>query len=195
MRNTQSLEIVGIGDFKVYPIKTTRAEFEPINEQGEVLKSKRIGEPSHLVYVDKTGKEYEKDEVFYLVGKNKVQKIERTAKVSAFKITDKEEVFDFLAEDYAILDYSDTTYKNFLKEIGEQKALKFVLKKSSTGLKFDVAFVFKFQNRLVMYSGMGSITNGIKEFLLMKQSESKSKTIKDTITIKCEDVAESIIAL
>lgn len=126
--------------------------------------------------------------MFYLIGGKKIQKISRTDKVKDFKITDREDVFDFIAEDYAILDYSDTTYKNFLREVGENKALKFVLKKSSVGFKMDIAFIFKFQNRLVMYSGMGTITQGLKEFMLIQQAEKKGKTIKDTIEIKCEEL-------
>jgi hypothetical protein len=187
MRNTQTLEIKDIGEVKLYPIKVARQEFKPINESGEELKSKRIGEASHLIYVDKAEKEYEKENIFYLVGKNKVQKILRTEKVNAFKIVDKMEVFDFLAEDYAILDYSETTLKNFEREIGD-KAIKFVIKKSSTGFKFDIAYIFKFQNRLIMYSGFGLISEGLKNFNLMKQTEKVSKTIKDTIEIKCEDL-------
>lgn len=130
--------------------------------------------------------------MFYLVGGKKVQKVNRTEKVNNFKVVDRMEVFDFLAEDYAVLDYSDTTYKNFLREVGEDKALKFVLKKSSVGYKFDVAFVFKFQNQLVMYSGMGTITEGLNQFKKMKQAEKKSKTISETIEIKSEEVEKEI---
>ena len=191
MKNTQQIEIVNIGDFKIFPIKAERQEFKPINKDGEELKSKRIGEPSHLFYVDKTGKEYTKDEVFYAIGNKKVQKISRTEKVNSFKIVEKLEVYDFLAESYSVLDYSDTTLKNFERDVGD-KAVKFILKKSTTGFKFDVGYILKWNKKLIMISGFGTISEGIKEFTLMKNSEKKSKTIKETIEIKADELNKEI---
>lgn len=193
MKNTQTFEIVGIGEVRTFPIKVERKRFPLVNKDGIEVTSKRSGESSHLVFVTADGNECEKNETFYLVGDKKVNTIARTSKVSKFEIVDREDISNFCSESQAILDYSDTTFKNFEREVGD-KAIKFTLKKSSVGEKFDTAYIAKFQGHLVMWSGVGTISEGLKVFQLMKQTEKVTKQIKDTIEIKAEDIPLELIA-
>lgn len=192
MRGTGTIELVGIGEVKTYPIKTIPIEFPRVNKDGKEVKRKteKTG-TSKTFYEDDEGNRYDESEVFYLVGKKIISKVKRTEKISDFKVCDKMEIFDFMSDSYSVLDYNTTTQKNFEK-IAKDNAIKFKIKSSSIGMKWDIAYVFKFNGHLVMFKGMGKISDGLKEFADMKQAESKSKTIKEEITIKAEDLNKEI---
>ena len=165
MRKTQALEIVGIGEVEIYPIKKSAIEFPKVNKDGIEVQRKTEGfSRGTSYYVDSTGNKFDESEVFYKLGDKKVQSVKRTEKVAKFDVIDKALLMgDFMSEDYAVLKCSDTTKENF-DRVAKNSAIQFRIKSSSIGMKFDTAIIVKFKGHLIMYRGGGFVSEGIKEF-------------------------------
>lgn len=191
MRKTNTFEIVGIGEFTRFPITRHKAEYKAINKEGVEVEKHREGTLTYY-WVDNEGNKYSESEVFYAIGDKKVQKVKKTEKVSSYEVVDKTEVYDFLAEGFAVVDGTETTLRNFNRKVKENEALKFKIKLSSNGLKFDIAYILKWCGSLLMISGGGKISEGIKEFSLMKKTESKTKTLKQVIEVSADELEKEI---
>jgi len=183
MRRTQSIEVVGIGDFDIYPIKSEDGKFKTINQDGEELTAnsgkkettemKAIRqqvralntERDKIAFLDRNGTSYSKGDIFYDVMGNKIQKLNRTEKVTAFKITEWTDSLDLAESTTSLIDCNDTTKKIFEDKIGIGKALKFNLKKSSIGFKFHKAFIYMSEGTMILTTGVGSKIEAQKEFL------------------------------
>lgn len=199
MKKIQKIEVVGLGEIELYGLKPQQQEFKPVNEAGEELtkKTKEAGKYATYVYVDESDKEYSSDEVFYNVGGKIIQKVKKTEKINDFDIVEKSDILgDFMSDGYYICDCSETTLKNWDKEVGQDKAISFVLKKSSRGLKFHRAYVLKFQNHLVLFAGAGKISDGIKEFEKLKENKKDVEVsisgLKDVVEVKAEELVITI---
>lgn len=194
MRKTNEYEVCGLGNFQRFPIRKARQEFKVVNSEGKELI--RNSEGTRITFfTDDEGKRYEEKDVFYLLGNTKVQKVKRTEKIADFKIVDKLEVFDLANSTTSILDYSTTTLMNFEREIGTDKAVKFLVKLSSRGFKWCFAYILKYESRLIMIESDDGIlkSDGIKEFTLMKRTSEKSKTIiNQVVEVKSEDLEKEI---
>lgn len=192
-RRTNHFEVVGLGEINLISINQKFPEFKPVSKEGKELTAKREGSLTYY-WIDDEEKKYNESDVFYLVGDKKVQKIKKSEKIENFEIVDKTEILgNFMSDSYYICDVSDTLRKRWNKEIGEDKAITFIFKKSSRGLKFHRAFVFQFQSVLILVSGLGYVSEGIKEYTLMKKaSEKAKKVINDVIEIKASDLEQEI---
>lgn len=193
MRKINVIELIGLGEIKLYTLKPKEIEFEAVSKEGLRLekKQKEKGTRGTYVWLDDKGKEYNNSEVFYSVGKSKVQKVKKTDKVN-FDIVEKIDFLgNFMSNSYYICDCNDTLLKRWDKEIGD-KAITFPLHKSSVGLKFERAYVFKFMKHLILIAGRGNISEGIKEFETLKNSAKKSKMIKEVIEIPAEQLEKDI---
>jgi len=197
MRKTQSFEILGVGTFNIYPIKKKEKTFQLVNSEGEAVEKteKESGSSAVYVWTDSKGNEYTKEQVFYDIGGRKIQKIKKTEKVKTFELTDRTEIYDLAETSTYLLEGNETTTKNFENKVGD-KAIRFVFKKSSTGLKFHNAFIFRSHNEILMITGVGKISEGITEFKKMKQSvKSKNVVMKDVVEIQADEIEGEILAL
>ena len=66
MRKTQTIQIVGIGNFNIYPIVENDKEYNKVNSAGNILKKVKVveGIPAKYSYFDDSNKEYLPQEVF-----------------------------------------------------------------------------------------------------------------------------------
>ena len=195
MKKTQSFEIETIGEFIKFPIRKAGQEFKVTNKEGEELKRQSEGTRAYF-WIDSKGNKYQENEVFRLIGNQKIQKVKRTEKAKVLGILDKIEITNLANVKTAILDYSETTLRNFLREIGEDKTAKCLLKDSSRGFKWYIGFIYKQEGRLLLAETEDGITKSqaIREFTLMKEASKKSKVtqINQVIEIKSEDLEEEI---
>ena len=102
MRKTQSLEIVGIGNFDVMPIKAEEQKFGECSKDGKPLKKtlRAKGTPIDYVWLDDEKKEYTKEQVFYDVVGNIIQEVKKTEKVKNFEICDKMTIYNLSESSY-----------------------------------------------------------------------------------------------
>lgn len=194
MRNTQTLELLGVGSFKVYPVTSQETEYNKINEQGEVLTKKVIqkGTQAKYVYVDARGTEYTNDKVFTDFKGIKVQAIKQTDKVKKYDIVDLGEIASLTEYNMAFLDADETTKQIFREKIGE-KAICFKLKKSSVGFSFYKAFIFLFEDVFIMTSGQGNVKQAVMDFRqMLSAKESKGEIVAQKLEIKAEDIADLV---
>ena len=91
MKAINSMEILGIGSVRLYNIKTDEKEFEMCNKDLVPLTKVAVekGKLGTYKYIDNTGKEYSKADVFYNINGRALNKVSRTEKVNKFNIVDK----------------------------------------------------------------------------------------------------------
>jgi len=190
-KKTQSLEVVGIGKFDIFPIKPIEQKFQIITKQGIPLKKVLVkkGIPSEYKYIDKDKKEHSKDEVFYDILGNFVQSVKRTEKVKNFEIVDKTEIYNLSESSLSVLNCDETTEKIFNEKI-KDNTIKFNLKKSSNGFKWNKAFIFKMMGVLVLVSGLGDIKKAITEF--KKTAKEEIQIITQKIEVRADDLMIAI---
>lgn len=198
MKRTQQFQIVGVGEFDIYPIKQKPIELPRVTEEGTEVKRvmKERGTSSIYVWVDGSGKEYTDDKVFYDVSGNKVQKIKRTEKVVKFEITDRTEIYDLSESESYVLDCNETTRKTFSSKVGDN-AIKFALKKSSRGEKFHKAYLYGSQGEIMMTTGLGSVSKGVKEFKKMREQQkdtSVKSVLKNVVEITADKIENEILS-
>ena len=189
MNRTHSFELVGIGEFSEVPAKVQSKDYPIVNKLGEALvkKALQVGVPSEFGYMDKNGVVYEKSDVYYNLNGQLVQKVNRTDKVKAFDIVDKSEAMNLLERDTSFLIASSLTALDILKEkIGNDKALKFVYKKSSVGLKFVKAYIYQLDNQLCMITGLGDRNKALEMFKSRLTQINDKKT--DVLEVSANDV-------
>lgn len=205
MRNTQKFEIVGIGNFEVYPIKAQELKLKVVNDKGEELVklsgkngnngngSVSISESSYF-WADTNGNKYSQDLVFYEVGGKKFQKIKRTDVVKNYEVVESNAWTDLADEvGTAILGYNKTTENNFKDKVGD-KAVKFKLKKADVGFKFYWAYVYEDKGKLVMTTGRGSRIDGYKQFDSIETGKSKGlKEVKNVVEVSACDLEQDLL--
>lgn len=192
MKRTHNFEIVGIGTFDEYPAKIKEQEYKAVNKQGGILQKKEItkGMPTEYGWLDKDGKVYRKDEVFYDINGKFVQKVNRTEKVNKFDIVPVSEALDLLESSTSFLEaQNSTTLKAFDNLVAEGKAIKFVYKKSSTGFKFVKAFIFKMGGELVMVTGIGKKSDMLERFKTNKRIAKESKQeMNEVVEVEADEI-------
>lgn len=188
MRKTRELEIIGIGKVKEYPVRTKRKKFKRVSEEGKEVKRKSEGTKNYF-WTDNEGKKYENDEIFYLIGDKKIQKVPKKEKVKNWEKVDKMKVMDLANVQTSILDCSETTLENFNREVGD-KAIHFRDKKSSRGMKWVRSYIFKQKGRLIKVDSDGiTREQGIKKFEEMGEKKGKVKSkVKNLVEVKSEDI-------
>ena len=142
MRKTQAIEVVGIGNFSIYPIKVKENEYNKINQEGNIL-NKKILEPSKpavFIYVDKEGNETPKEKVMVDFNGMKIQQIKRTEKIKNFELVDRNEYVYLTEYNLSFLDTDETTLSIFNEKI-QDKAITFKLKKSTIGFNFYRSYI------------------------------------------------------
>lgn len=189
MRKTQSLEVVGIGNFDIYPIKAEEQKFNEVSQDGNLLKKVLVkkGIPAEYVWFDNDKKEYNKEKVYYDVVGNFVQEVKRTEKVKNFEIVDKTEIYNLSESSISVLNCDETTLLNFEEKI-KDNAIRFNIKKSSRGFKWNKAYLFKMMGVLVLVSGLGDIKKAITEFKKNSQAKEEVNVIVQKVEIKAEDL-------
>ena len=189
MRKTQSLEIIGIGNFDIFPIKSQEQKFGECNNEGKPLKKtlRAKGTPIDYVWLDEEKKEYEKDEVFFDVLGNYLQEVKKTEKVKNFEICDKMEIYNLSESSYSVLNCDETTTDIFNDKI-KDKAIKFNLKKSSRGFKWVKAYILKFNEQLILVSGLGDLKKAILEFSKNSQAEKGIDMIVQKVEMKADEL-------
>lgn len=66
MKKTQTIEIIGIGNFNIYPVTINEQEYNKVSEHGLILNKKIIepSKPAKFIYIDDKNTEYSNDRVF-----------------------------------------------------------------------------------------------------------------------------------
>lgn len=195
MRKTHSFEIVGIGEFNEYPAKVKEVDYPSVSKSGEALvkKAVQVGIPSEFAYMDKNGVVYEKKDVFYNVNGKLVQKVNRTEKISSFKVVEKGEAMRLLESSTSFLLPSNlTTLELFKKQVGDGMALKFVFKKSSVGFKFVNAYLFEDSNELVMVTGLGNRNTAMELFKAKRNELGSASGNSEVVEVSAEDVTPTL---
>jgi len=189
MRKTQTIEVIGVGSFDIYPVKAQEQNFKEVLQNGSPLKKVLVkqGIPNEYKWVDGNKKEYHKEEVFYNVFDNYTQGIVRTEKVKRFDIVDKSEVYNLSESSISVLNCDDTTKEIFNEKV-KDSAVKFNLKKSSNGFSWKKAYIFKKNGELVMISGLGDINKAITEFKENKKSKEEIDVIVQKVELKADDL-------
>ena len=194
MRKTQAIEIIGIGNFNIYPIKIKEKEYNKISQDGKIL-DKKILEPSipaKFIYVDKEDNEVEKDKVFVDFNGLKIQQIKRSDKIKRFDIVDKTEIYNLTEYGISFLDTDETTLKIFNEKI-QDKAITFKLKKATIGFNFYRAFILKLNGVLVMINGKGNLSQAIEEFKQMSiNKQQKTEIIVQKVEVNAEEIEDLI---
>jgi len=194
VRKTQSIEIVGVGNFNIYPIKVKEVDYNKVNSEGKIL-NKKILEPSipaKFIYVDKENNEVQKDKVFIDFNGLKIQQIKRTDKIKNFEIVDKTEIYNLTESGLSFLDTDETTLNIFNEKI-QDKAITFKLKKSTIGFNFYRAYILKLNGILVMISGKGNLSKAIEEFKQMNiNKQEKTEIIIQKVEVKADEIEDLI---
>lgn len=194
MRNTQSFEVSGIGDFEVFPIKAEDIEVKTITQDGKPLirVSPKV-ERATAYWVDESGTQYTEEQVFYEIANQKVQKIKRTDVVKKHEVVEQISWQDLTDEvNTAVLSCSETTKENFKAKVGESKAIKFKIKKADRGFKFYWAYIYQDGNNVVMTTGLGSKKQGIEQFNQLQANKGKAKDIKSVLEVSACDIEVDI---
>jgi len=198
MKSQNTIELVGIGNIKIYPIKAEQKEFEVVNKDLKPLKVKPTAEGKRKprTYLDSEGKEYTEAEVGRNIGGKFVQKVKRTEKVSKMEIVDKTTIIgNFMSDGYFIVDGDETATINLDKQIGEDKALKFKYKSSSNGLKWRQAYLYRFQNAYCMDIGLGTKEEGLKSFNVQKEAVKQLEDLKEIVVTNTAEELENAIEI
>ena len=189
MKRTNSFEIVGIGDFDEYPAKAEEVEFEPMTKDRIPLVKKQVqrGTPSEYAWMDKDGKVYANNDVWWDIKGKLVQKVERTDKVTAFKYVEAKDIKP-LSMDTSFLEPRNDTTRNKLSElIKDGKALKFSYKKSSVGLKWTTGMLFEEDGEFVLLTGRGDRKKALEMFKGNKKNSKKGKAMPGEVVVSSAD--------
>ncbi len=190
MKKTQSLEIIGIGNFDVMPIKAEEQKFKEVNSEGKPLKKVLVEKGTPILYEwidEETNKKYSKEDVYFDVIGNFVQEIKKSEKIKNFDLVDKMEIYNLSESSFAVLKCDKTTLLNFEEKV-KDKAIKFNLKKSSRGFKWVKAFILKFENQLVLVSGLGDIKKAIVEFAKNSQAQKEVNVIVQKVEMRADEI-------
>ena len=196
MRKTQSIEVVGIGNFNIYPITIKEAEYNKINEQGNILNKKVMvaGTQAKYVYVDNAGTEYPSEKVFTDFNGVKLQQIKRTEQVKKFELVDKLDIYGLTEYNISFLDTDLTTLSIFDEKV-KDKAICFKLKKSTIGFNFYRAYILKLNGVLVMITGKGNLINAISDFKSMianKKENKNSEIVIQKVEVSADEIENLI---
>jgi hypothetical protein len=188
MRKTQSIEVIGIGNFDIYPVKAEEQDFKEVTKEGNPLKKVLVtkGTPNEYKWVSEN-KDYTKSQVFYDVLGNYTQQVKRTEKVKKFEIVSKAEVYNLTESSFSILNCDETT-KNIFDEKVKNNAVKFNIKKSTTGFKWVKAYIYKMKDVLVMVSGLGDVEKAIKEFNKISNTQQNIDVIIQKVEMKADEL-------
>lgn len=194
MKRTQTIEIIGIGNFNIYPVTINEQEYNKVSQNGLILNKKILepSKPAKYIYIDDKNTEYSNDRVFTDFNGVILQQIKRTEKVKNFDIVDKMEIYNLTEYNLSILD-SDLTTKNIFDEKIKDKAIMFKLKKSTIGFNFWKAFILKLNGVLVMVTGKGDLNKALNEFSKLEQSKKEHTEITiQKVEIKAEELDDLI---
>ena len=191
-RKTQTIEIIGVGNFNIYPIKVKEVEYNKINNNGDVLKKKVIeaGTQAKYVYVDDKNTEYSNDRVFIDFNGYKLQQIKRTEQVKNFEIVDKTEIYNLTELSISLLD-TDLTTQNIFNEKVEDKAVCFKLKKSTIGFNFYKAYILKLNGVLSMVTRKGNLNQAVEDFknnINSKKEIKNSEVVIQKVEVKADEI-------
>lgn len=197
MRTQQKFQVVGIGSFDLISIKQKPIEFLRVNNEGKEVekKVKEKGTRTTYMWVDEVGKEYQDKDIFYDVVGKKIQKISRTEKVNNFEIVDKTEIYNLSETKTYILKCDETTRKNFDEKVKDSAIKIKGFKKSSVGMSFEIAYIYRSQKEILMITGLGNIGKAIKQFQKQKQADTTKTISIDVVEIKCDEVENEIAGL
>ena len=194
MIKTQEIEVVGIGNFNIYPVKVKEKDYNKISQDGNILK-KKILEPSKqavYIYVDKDGNETPKEKVMVDFNGLKIQQIKRTEKVKNFELVDKAEIYNLTEYSLSFLDTDETTLRIFEEKV-KDKAITFKLKKSTIGFNFYRAYIMKLNGILVMINGKGNLTTAIDEFKQINiNKQQKTEVIIQKVEVNADEIEDLI---
>jgi len=189
MRNTNTIQIIGIGNFKIYPVTEEDKEYNKINSNGEVLKKVVVvaGTPTKYSYVDSNNKHYENKDIYTDFNGLKLQAIKKTENVKKFEIVDKTEIYNLTEYSVSLLNVNETTMGIFENQVGNN-AIKFTFKKSSVGFNFCKSYILKMNNQLVLISGKGNLQNAMNKFKEVQNSKEQNEVIFTKLEVKAEDL-------
>ena len=195
MKKSNKIELVGVGTFDIYPIKTEEKQFRVVSKDLRPIKKVLVEKNKQATYkyFDDKGTEYNKEDIGFDVNGKFFQKVERTHKVTKYNIIDKTEIIgDFMSDGYFIIDGDDrTSQMNIEKELGDEKAIEYTYKSSTNGMKWRKAYIFKSLNKkgYVMIMGLGSISEGLEEFETQKEAVEDLEELKEiVVSAKADDI-------
>jgi len=188
MRRTNSFEIVGIGEFDEFPAKAEEIEYPAMSKEREPLSKKMVtkGVSSEYAWMDRNGKVYPENDVWYEINGKLVQKVDRTKKVTAFKYVEAKDIKPLTMDSSFLLAKTETARQRLTELIKDGKALKFSYKKSSVGRKWTTAYLFEDEGELVMLTGRGDRKKALEMFKANKK-QSKGKDMPGEIVVSAAD--------
>jgi len=195
LKKTQSIEIVGVGNFNIYPIKVKEKDYNKINSNGNILNKKILepSQPAKYVYVDDKNTEYSNDRVFVDFNGLKIQQIKRTDKIKNFELVNKTEIYNLTEFSLSFLDTDETTLSIFNEKVEDNKAITFKLKKSTIGFNFYRAYILKLNDVLVMISGKGNLIQAVKDFKEMNiNKQQKTEVIVQKVEVNANEIEDLI---
>ena len=190
MRKTQSIEIVGVGNFNIYPIKVKEQDYNKIDSEGNILKKKILEPPipAKFIYVDDEGKEHDKNNILIDFNGVKLQQIKRSEKIKNFEIVDRNDYVYLTEYSLSFLDTDETTLNIFNEKIND-KAICFKIKKSTIGFNFWKAYILKINGVLVMITGKGDLIKAIDEFKEMNKAQQvKTEIVIQKIEVNADEI-------
>ena len=189
-KKTQTIEVVGIGNFNIYPIKVKEVDYNKVDSEGNILKKKILepSQPAKFIYVDDNDKETPKENILIDFNGIKLQQIKRTEKVKNFEIVDRNDYTHLTEYSLSFLDSDETTTAIFDEKI-KDKAICFKLKKSTIGFNFWRAYILKINGVLVMVSGKGDLIKAIEEFKEMNKAQQvKTEIVIQKIEVNADEI-------
>ena len=194
MKKTQTIEVIGIGNFSIFPIKIKADEYKKVDEKGNLLfKQEKVkGTRAEYIYVDDKGKEYPTEKVFTDFKGMKIQQIKRTEKVKNFEIVDKLDIYNLTEYGLSFLNTDETTLNIFNEKI-KDKAICFNIKKSTIGFNFFKAYILKLNGVLVMVTGKGNLNQAVTDFKEMVNNKvTKTEIVLQKVEIKADEIDDLI---
>lgn len=160
MRKLNELEMFG-GKATIFSAKVDKPEIPLVTPDMNEVKSKRVGESSKTIYLDPTGKEWDKSQLGYKVPvRNKegqteykfVTKLPKTDKVVRYEIEEKTRYIGNFWGDSRYVVEPDAVAEAKLRELGvyDDKVMTFTYKKVDNGKEYHRAVLFLFQGELCM---------------------------------------------
>lgn len=186
------VEIVGVGEVEIFPIKAQENKVVPMTKDGKNLikvSAKKVESESGY-FVDDSGNKYSEEQVFYEFGglEKPVQRIKRTEKVSKFSNEEKSAYTD-LADDVgtSVLKCNATTRENFKAKVGDG-SIKFQIKKADRGWKFYNAYAYTEGDKILMRTGRGSVKKGIEQFDKLEMVGGKQGIKQDLVEVSADEI-------
>lgn len=153
-------------------IEQKRIEYPTCDEQGNEVVAEK-GSYTKATYKNKEGVVLSK--TYKLINGKPFDKFKKTEKVNVFSEVPRTEVYDMIIECFYLC-RNEELRKRLEKE---DKAIKFIYS-CGNGYKCYIAYLFPFQNKLLMVCGFGSLSKQIAE---LEERKGKVEEVSSSVAV------------